>query len=223
VLFGYLSTMVVNLCQKHSLVSNWMSELRSVDTQADRLRFRYNLERLGEVMAYEISKDLAWQTVGVQTQFGTHASKVLAEQPVIATILRAGLPMHTGMMNYFNKADTAFIAAYRKYHRDGSFEINLDYLSSPSLENRVLILCDTMVATGATMVKTIASLKQADSPVEIHIACAIASTIGIEYIKREMGSKVKIWCGDIDDEITAKGYIVPGLGDAGDLAFGSND
>lgn len=220
-LFGYLSSMVVNLSQKHSLVSNWISELRNADTQLDRQRFRLNLERLGEVMAYEISKDLEWKPVDVQTPFGIHTGKMLAEQPVIATILRAGLPMHKGMMNYFDKADTAFIAAYRKHHRDGSFEINLDYSSSPNLDKRILIVTDAMIATGATMVKTLSALKEEGTPAEIHIACIIACTIGIEYVKREVGSKVKIWCGDIDDEITAKGYIVPGLGDAGDLALGA--
>lgn len=213
--------MIVNLSDQHSLVSNWVSELRNVDVQGDRLRFRRNLERIGEIAAYEISKTLSWHEVEVQTPLGTHNSKLLKEQPVLATILRAGLPLHNGMLNYFDKADNAFISAYRKHHRDGSFEISLEYMSCPSLDNRIVIISDPMLATGASLVKTIHYMKDEGSPSAIHIVCAIASTIGIEFIQRECGEDIKIWCGDIDDELTAKGYIVPGLGDAGDLAFGT--
>lgn len=213
--------MIVNLSQQHSLVSNWISELRNVDIQQDRMRFRRNLERIGEVAAYEISKHLPAAIVEVQTPLGTHTSKLLAQQPVLATILRAGLPLHTGMLNYFDKADNAFISAYRKHHRDGSFEIHLEYISCPSLDNRILIISDPMLATGASLVKTIAALQAQWQPAKIYIVCAIASTVGIECIERECGTGVDIWCGDIDDEITAKGYIVPGLGDAGDLAYGT--
>ncbi len=213
--------MIVNLSEQHSLVSNWVSELRNVDVQGDRLRFRRNLERIGEVAAYEISKTLSWHEVEVQTPLGTHNSKLLKEQPVLATILRAGLPLHNGMLNYFDKADNAFISAYRKHHRDGSFEISLEYMSCPSLDNRIVLISDPMLATGASLVKTIHYMKDEGSPAAIHVVCAIASTIGIEFIHRECGADVKIWCGDIDDELTAKGYIVPGLGDAGDLAFGT--
>jgi uracil phosphoribosyltransferase len=213
--------MVVNLSQKHSLVSNWVSELRDTDIQTDRLRFRRNLERLGEVIAYEISKELPHKTVDVQTPLGIHSSKVVNEQPVLATILRAGLPLHQGMLNYFDKADNAFVGAYRKHDREGSFEISLEYISCPTLENRVLIICDPMLATGASLVKAIAALKEEGLPLQIHIACIIACTVGIEFVLREAGMRVKIWCGDIDDELTAKGYIVPGLGDAGDLAYGT--
>ncbi|MEI6088268.1 MAG: uracil phosphoribosyltransferase [Bacteroidota bacterium] len=212
--------MIVNLSEQHSLVSNWVSELRDVNVQADRMRFRRNLERIGEIAAYEISKELAWKTVEIPTPLGIHESKVLEEQPVLATILRAGVPLHHGMMNYFDKADNAFISAYRKHHRDGSFEINLQYMSSPSLEDRVVIISDPMLATGASMVKTIQYIKREGNPKQIIIVSAIACTVGIEFIRREAGENIKIWCGDIDDEITAKGYIVPGLGDAGDLAFG---
>jgi uracil phosphoribosyltransferase len=212
--------MIVNLSAQHSLVSNWVSELRDVNVQGDRMRFRRNLERIGEIAAYEISKELAWKTVETPTPLGIHESKVLEEQPVLATILRAGVPLHHGMMNYFDKADHAFISAYRKHHRDGSFEINLQYMSSPSLENRVVIISDPMLATGASLVKTIQYIKKEGDPKQIFIVAAIACTVGIETLQRETGNKIKIWCGDIDDEITAKGYIVPGLGDAGDLAFG---
>ncbi len=213
--------MIVNLSGQHSLVSNWVSELRDVTVQGDRLRFRRNLERIGEIAAYEISKELAWKEVETQTPLGTHNSKLLETQPVLATILRAGLPLHNGMLNYFDKADNAFISAYRKHLPSGSFEISLDYMSCPSLEGRTVIISDPMLATGASIVKTI-NVMQADyNPASIHVVCAIASSIGIEFIHRECGEHVKVWCGDIDDELTAKGYIVPGLGDAGDLAFGT--
>ncbi|HEY1019240.1 MAG TPA: uracil phosphoribosyltransferase [Sediminibacterium sp.] len=213
--------MIVNLSDQHSLVSNWVSELRDVTIQGDRMRFRRNLERIGEVAAYEISKKLAYKTVEIPTPLGTHDSKVLEAQPVLATILRAGLPMHNGMLNYFDKADNAFISAYRKHHRDGSFEISLEYMSCPLLDNRTIIICDPMLATGASIVKTIQYMKDEGTPKEIHVVVAIACTMGIEYIQRECGDDIMIWCGDIDDELTAKGYIVPGLGDAGDLAFGT--
>lgn len=211
--------MIVNLSQQHSLITNWISELRNVDVQGDRMRFRRNLERIGEVAAYEISKVLTFKEVEVETPLGIATSKLLENQPVIATILRAGLPLHQGLLNYFDKADNAFISAYRKHNKDGSFEISLDYISCPEIEDRVLIISDPMLATGSSLVKTIHFLKAEGRPKEIHIVAAIACTVGIEYVKREDPS-VTIWCGDIDDELTAKGYIVPGLGDAGDLAFG---
>ncbi|HEU4575820.1 MAG TPA: uracil phosphoribosyltransferase [Chitinophagaceae bacterium] len=212
--------MVVNLSQHHSLVSNWMAELRDAQVQTDRMRFRRNLERIGEVIAYEISQKLPFEERPVNTPLGTATCKMLKEQPILATILRAGLPLHQGLLNYFDKADNAFISAYRKHNKDGSFEINLEYMSCPEVENRIIILADPMLATGSSLVKTIHYLKEEGAPREIHIACAIACTVGIEYVKREEPN-VHIWCGDIDDELTAKGYIVPGLGDAGDLAYGS--
>jgi len=211
--------MVINLSEQHSLISNWVSELRDVDIQTDRMRFRRNLERVGEAAAYEISKVLPFVEKEVQTQMGTATCKILQYHPVLATILRAGLPLHQGLLNYFDKADNAFISAYRKHNKDGSFEISLDYISCPELEDRVVIVSDPMLATGSSLVKTIHFLKEEGRPKEIHIVVAIACTVGIEYVKREEPS-VTIWCGDIDDELTAKGYIVPGLGDAGDLAYG---
>ncbi len=212
--------MVVNLSEQHSLISNWVSELRDVEIQGDRLRFRQNLERIGEVAAYEISKVLPWVEREVQTPLGSSVARVMKEQPVLATILRAGLPLHTGLLHFFDRADNAFIAAYRKHQKDGSFEISLEYLSSPDLQDRILIVSDPMLATGSSLVKTIKLMKEEGNPKEIHIVCAIACTVGIEYVRRE-APEVKIWCGDIDDELTAKGYIVPGLGDAGDLAYGA--
>ena len=212
--------MVVNLSEQYSLLSDWISELRDVEVQGDRLRFRRNLERIAEVAAYEISKGLLYAEKEVQTPLGLASGKVLRDQPVIATILRAGLPMHQGLLNFFDKADNAFISAYRKHQRDGSFEISLDYVSCPELEGRVVIISDPMLATGASLVKTIQFLREEGHPSEIHVVVAIACTVGIEYVLRTEPN-CKIWCGDIDDELTAKGYIVPGLGDAGDLAFGT--
>jgi uracil phosphoribosyltransferase len=212
--------MVTNLSKKHSLLTNWISELRSTDIQTDRLRFRRNLERIGETLAYEISKTLPWEEKEIQTPLGIHASKMLVQQPVLATILRAGLPMHQGLLNYFDRADNAFISAYRKHRRDGSFEINLEYISTPTIDNRILIICDPMLATGASLAAALQALLDYGTPSQIHIVSAIAASVGIEYVIREFGEKLYIWCGDIDDELTAKGYIVPGLGDAGDLAFG---
>ena len=211
--------MVKNLGDNHSLVSNWISELRATAVQGDRMRFRRNIERIGEVIAYEISKTLAWEEQDITTPLGISKTKLLKTQPVLGTILRAGLPLHQGMLNYFDKADNAFIAAYRKHHTDGSFDISLEYLSCPVIDNRVLIICDPMLATGASLVKTIGLLKKEGIPSEIHVAAVIASTEGIDFLRRHEPT-VKIWCGSIDEELTAKGYIVPGLGDAGDLAFG---
>jgi uracil phosphoribosyltransferase len=211
--------MVINLSQQHSLVSNWVAELRSIEMQTDRLRFRRNLERIAEVTAYEISQELEWEEVEIQTPLGIATCKKLKEQPVLATILRAGLPMHYGMLNYFDQADNAFISAYRKHRHDGTFEISLEYMSSPGLVGKTIIISDPMLATGASLVKAIQFMKNDGLPSKIHVATAIACTAGIEYLMLEH-PEVTIWCGEVDEELTAKGYIVPGLGDAGDLAFG---
>jgi uracil phosphoribosyltransferase len=212
--------MVINLSSECSLLCDWISEIRDVQIQSDRMRFRRNLERIGEIAAYEISRKLVYEEKEVQTPLGISQCKVLKEQPVLATILRAGLPLHQGLLNYFDKADNAFISAYRKHNHDGSFEISLDYISCPELENRVVIISDPMLATGSSLVKTIQYLRDEGHPREIHVVVAIACTVGIEYVQRSE-PQVKIWCGAIDEELTAKGYIVPGLGDAGDLAFGT--
>jgi uracil phosphoribosyltransferase len=215
-----LFIMVVNLSQNYSLLNDWISEIRNTEIQSDRLRFRRNLERIGEVAAYEISKELVFEEKEIQTPLGISVCNTLKDQPVLATILRAGLPLHNGLLNFFDRADNAFISAYRKHHKDGSFEISLDYVSCPDLEGRVVIISDPMLATGSSLVKTIQFLRGEGRPSQIHIVAAIACTVGIEYLHRSE-PHVKIWCGAIDDELTAKGYIVPGLGDAGDLAFGT--
>jgi uracil phosphoribosyltransferase len=211
--------MIINLSDHHSLVSNWMSEIRDRDIQCDQMRFRRNLERIGEVAAYEISKQLVWENKEVETPLGIANCKVLQSQPVLATILRAGLGMHNGLLNYFDKGENAFISAYRKHNFNGSFEIKLEYMSCPEIKDKVVIISDPMIATGASLVKVIQYLKQEGEIKELHIVCAIACTVGLEFVLRAY-PKATIWCGDIDDELTAKGYIVPGLGDAGDLAFG---
>lgn len=212
--------MVHNFSKQHSLVSNWVSELRNVNVQNDRLRFRRNLERIAEVIGYEISKELETEEEEITTPMGTATCKVLKEQPVLATVLRAGLAMHNGLLSYFDHADNAFLSAYRKHNPDGSFDISMEYMSCPELDGRVVIISDPMLATGASLVKSIQYLKEEGDIKKIHIVCAIACSVGIEYVLRAE-PKATIWCGDIDDELTAKGYIVPGLGDAGDLAFGT--
>ena len=212
--------MVHNFSKQHSLVSNWVSELRNVEVQADRMRFRRNLERIAEVIGYEISKQLETEDKEITTPMGLATCKMLKAQPVLATILRAGLAMHNGLLSFFDHADNAFLSAYRKHNADGSFEISMEYMSCPELDGRVVIISDPMLATGASLVKSIQYLKAEGDIKEIHIVCAIACSVGIEYVLREE-PKAIIWCGDIDDELTAKGYIVPGLGDAGDLAYGA--
>jgi len=212
--------MVINLSQHYSVLCDWIAEIRDQSIQTDRMRFRRNLERIGEVAGYEISRQLPFEEKEIQTPLGIANTKMLKNQPVLATILRAGLPLHQGLLNVFDKADNAFISAYRKHDRDGSFEITMGYITSPELENRILILSDPMLATGASIVKTIQQLRSEGNPAEIHIVTAIACTVGIEYLRRAL-PVCKVWCGAIDDELTAKGYIVPGLGDAGDLSFGS--
>ncbi len=212
--------MVIDLSKNNSLLNHWVAELRDVHVQNDRMRFRRNIERIGEVAAYELSKTLQFKSVEVTTPLGIAPTQLLTEQPVLATILRAGLPLHQGMLNYFDKADNAFISAYRKHHPDGSFEISLEYLSCPNLNGRVLILCDPMLATGASLVETIQAIQKTYTPSQIHIVVTIASQKGIEHVEKELGADTPIWCAAIDPILDDKSYIVPGLGDAGDLAFG---
>jgi uracil phosphoribosyltransferase len=213
--------MVIDLSKHHSLLNHWVAELRDVHVQNDRMRFRRNIERIGEVAAYELSKTLRFKSVDVTTPLGIASTSLLEEQPVLGTILRAGLPLHQGMLNYFDKADNAFISAYRKHHTDGSFEISLEYLSCPDLNNRILILCDPMLATGASIVETIQAIQKTYTPAQIHIVVTIASQKGIEHVEKELGAEIPIWCAAIDPILNDKSYIVPGLGDAGDLAFGT--
>ena len=212
--------MVHNLSRDHSLVSNWVSELRDINVQEDRQRFRRNLERIAEVIGYEISRELETEEKEITTPMGIARAKVLKDQPVLATILRAGLAMHNGLLNYFDKADNAFLSAYRKHNSDGSFEIALEYMSCPPIDGRVVIVSDPMLATGASLIKAIQYLKDAGNIKKLHVVCAIAATKGINALQHAEPDAT-IWCGDIDDELSDKGYIIPGLGDAGDLAYGA--
>ena len=212
--------MVHNFSNEHSLISNWVSELRCIDVQKDRMRFRRNLERIAEVIGYEISKNMETEEVEITTPMGSAKCKVLKDQPVLATILRAGLAMHNGLLSYFDKADNAFLSAYRKHNADGTFEIALEYMSCPPIDGRVVIISDPMLATGASLVKAIQYIRGAGKIKELHVVCAIAATKGIETLL-EAEPEANIWCGAIDENLSAKGYILPGLGDAGDLAYGS--
>jgi len=215
-----LRIMVHHLAKENSLVKVWMNELRHPEVQQDRLRFRRNMERVGEVIAYEISKTMSYEDKLVQTPLGEKSSNLLTAQPVLTTILRAGVPLFQGVLNYFDKADCSFIAAYRKHGKGDDFTIEQGYVTCPELEGRVLILADPMLATGASLITALDELRTYGKPSAIHIAVAIACTAGIENVKKKY-PELTFWIGDIDEELTAKGYIVPGLGDAGDLAYGS--
>lgn len=213
--------MTVELGRKNSILNQFISEVRDENIQTNRLRFRKNMERIGEIFAYEISKELEYVEKEVITPLGTATVNVLKQQPLLATILRAGLPLHQGMLNYFDKAGNAFVSAYRKYDHDEDFVIKLDYISSPSMDGSVLILCDPMLATGGSLVASLKGLLEKGEPKQIHIVSVLASPVGIENLKKSFSKKkIKIWTCAIDDELTAKAYIVPGLGDAGDLAYG---
>ncbi len=211
-----------NLSETKSIFNHFLSEIRDVNVQKDGMRFRKNLERMGEVFAYEISKELGYEAAEIVTPLGIAETYKLIDEPVIATILRAGLPFHTGILNFFDKAQNAFVSAYRRHHKDNSFEIALEYVACPDLTDKTLILCDPMLATGSSMVLTYKALLAKGKPRHTHLVSAIASVQGVNYVKANMPTQdFTLWCGAIDDELTAQSYIVPGLGDAGDLAFGS--
>lgn len=213
--------MVHILSEQNSIFNQYVAELRDVTIQKDSMRFRRNLERMGEIMSYEISKTLEYHTQETTTPLGIAETSHLTAQPVIATILRAGLPMHIGVLNYFDRAQNAFISAYRRHHKDNTFDIHVEYVSSPSLDGKVLILCDPMIATGGSIVLAYKAILAKGTPKHVHIISAISSREGVDYVKANLATKnVTIWCGAIDEELTAHSYIVPGLGDAGDLAFG---
>ena len=211
----------INLGKKNSIFNHFVSELRNVKIQSDSMRFRRNLERIGEIFAYEISKYLSYDTNMITTPLGISQQNLINEKPVLATILRAGLPLHKGFLNYFDNSDNTFISAYRKHKKGGDFEIKIEYMSSPNLEGKIVILCDPMIASGASMVLAMESILSKGNPKHIHVVGVIASTEGLEYLREN--SPVKnwtLWIGAEDAEMTSKSYIVPGLGDAGDLAFG---
>lgn len=211
--------MITNLSDQNSLLQHIIAEMRDVKIQSDRMRFRRNLERFGEIAAYEISKSFAYQAAMVETPFGEAAMHLCQDEVVIAGVLRAGLPLHQGLLNMMDKASSAFVSTYRRHHASGSFEVNLEYVTAPALEDRVLIISDPMLATGSTIVHTLEALAEYGTPKEIHVVTVIACNQGIDFLHRDFPD-VHIWVGSIDDELTAKSYIVPGLGDAGDLCFG---
>lgn len=214
--------MLTILSQKNSVASRFLAELRDVEIQKDRLRFRRNLERMGEILAYEISQTLDYEPIEVETSLGTASVWLPQNRVVVASILRAGLPLHQGLLNFFDDADNAFISAYRMHHKDGTFEIQLDSVSCPDLTDCTLIIADPMLATGASLEIALKEMKRFGKPAALHIAAVIASRQGVHHIRRVF-PKAKIWVGAVDEELTAKSYIVPGLGDAGDLAFGEKN
>ena len=211
--------MIHILSNEVSLVNSWINELRNVEVQTDRMKFRRNMERIGEIAALEISKKLDYKEVEITTPLDKIKVKEIAVQPVITTILRAGVPLFQGVLNYFDKADCGFVAAYRKHDMNDYFSIKQDYLTCPNIEGRPLIVADPMLATGASLIEALKDLLTHGKPSQIHIVAAIASRQGAEAI-RTAYPEAHIWIGAIDEELTSKGYITPGLGDAGDLSFG---
>ena len=212
---------IKNLGLENTIFNQYIAEIRDEKIQKDPMRFRRNLERLGEIFAYEISKTFSYHPVDVTTPLGVKTMQLMDEQPILATILRAGLPLHQGMLNVFDHADNAFISAFRKHYMDGTFDIQIDYMSAPDMNDRILIICDPMLASGQSMVCTYNEIMKQGHPKYIHIVSVIASTQGVEYLRSNLPDiDCTIWLGAVDDELTVQSYIVPGLGDAGDLAYG---
>ena len=216
--------MVKVIGENNSVLNQFIAELRDINVQNDSMRFRRNMERIGEIFSYEISKELHYESRQVQTPLCVAEVNLCNDQLVLATILRAGLTLHQGMLNYFDKAENAFISAYRKYSKDGSFRIQFEHLSCPKVDGKVLVIIDPMLATGASMLLAYKAILERGTPKHTHIVSAIASKEGVDYMKRNLSQKsVSIWLGAVDDELTVKSYIVPGLGDSGDLAYGSKE
>lgn len=211
--------MLHQLSEQNSILSQFLAEMRDPQIQLDPMRFRKNLERIGQIMAYEVSRQLRYEAQAVETPLGTAHPELPIDQVLLATILRAGLPLHQGMLSIFDKADNAFVSAYRKHHKDGSFEVHVDYVSCPSMTDKVLMISDPMIATGSSLKLAADALLEFGQPRELHFVSAIAAAEGIDYLKRYF-PEASIWTIEVDEELTAKSYIVPGLGDAGDLAYG---
>jgi uracil phosphoribosyltransferase len=212
--------MVHHIGQQSSILGQYMAEIRAVGIQEDRLRFRHNLSRIAEILSYELSKTLPSVQQEVQTPLGIATLPALQEQPVLFTILRAGLAMHDGVLRTFDHADSAYISAYRKHSSPEDFEIEVEYLSIPDIDHKIWIISDPMLATGSSMVAVYQALRKHGAPSQVHIVSAIATPESLAFVKAKLPSTTQIWVGAIDTELTAKSYIVPGLGDAGDLAFG---
>lgn len=214
--------MIINLGDHNSILNQFVAEIRDEKVQSDAMRFRQNLIRVGEVIAYEISKTLSYHPREIRTPLGTTEVAVLSDTLVLATILRAGLPIHQGLLNFFDHAENAFISAYREYEKDGTFHIRFEHISSPMVEGKVVVIADPMIATGSSIILAYNALLQKGKPTHVHIASLIASKEGIDNLRKKLPmKKTTIWVAAIDDELTSKAYIVPGLGDAGDLAYGS--
>ncbi len=218
--FLYFYSMIYDFSKTNSIFSTFLGELRDVEIQKDSMRFRKNLERMSEILGYELSKKLDYETVDITTPLGIAPTSVLKSQPVLATILRAGLGMHMGLLNYFDKAESAFVSAYRKHSTAEDFEVYVEYLAAPKLDGKVLIINDPMLATGSSMALVYKALLKQGKPSKIIIVSAIASPESLEFLKKHLPDTTDYYIGAIDKELTAQSYIVPGLGDAGDLAFG---
>lgn len=214
---------VFNFSENSSLYNKFLSELRDENIQKDSMRFRKNLERLGEISAYEISKTFKENVLVTKTPLGTSKTTIPSENLVLATVLRAGLPLHKGLLNYYDNAENCFISAYRKHTSKEEFEVEIQYLASPNLNDKIVVLSDPMLATGRSMVLAYKALIKKGIPSKIHIVCVIGSEQGVEYISKNLPKNTTLWIGAIDSKMTSESYIVPGLGDAGDLAFGKKD
>ena len=213
--------MTINILDaKKSILNKFISEIRYVTVQKDSMRFRRNIGRIGEIIAYKISQTLTFERNTVTTPLGTKIVDTPKNDIVLCSILRAGIPLHDGLLNYFDDAENAFISAYRKQRNDKDFDIKVEYFASPNLDNKTLILADPILATGQSLVAVYEGLKKHGTPKEIHLACVIGATEGIKYIKNHFPENTKLWIGTVDEKLNDHGYIVPGLGDAGDLAFG---
>ena len=212
---------VHNLDTSNSVLNHFISEIRDVNVQKDSMRFRRNIERIGEILSYEMSRELEFQTNEVQTPLGLKDVPCIADKLVLCSVLRAGLPLHQGVLNYFDQIENAFISAYRHHTSPEEFDIKVEYLASPTLEDKILILADPMLATGSSLVAVLEALKRLGHIRQIHIISVIAATEGIDFISRHFPENTHLWVATIDEKLNEKGYIVPGLGDAGDLAFGS--
>lgn len=210
-----------NLSLQNSILNTFISEIRNIEVQNDRMRFRRNIERIGEILGYEMSKSLNYESKTVETPLGTLPIPLPKNDVVLCSILRAGIPLHNGLLNYFDKAENAFISAYR-HHKNNSddFEIIVEYLACPNLEGKTLVLADPMLATGQSLVATFKALEPFGTPKAIHLVSVIGAQPGIDFVEKHLGENVHLWIATVDEKLNSKGYIVPGLGDAGDLAFG---
>ncbi|MDG1719617.1 MAG: uracil phosphoribosyltransferase [Flavobacteriales bacterium] len=212
---------IINLGNQNSIFNHFIREIRDIKIQNDSMRFRRNIERIGEIFAYEISKKMKYKNKAITTPLGISTENLMTEKPVLATILRAGLPLHQGFLNYFDSSDNTFISAYRKHKKEGDFEIKIEYLASPDLDDKTVILCDPMLASGSSMILAMEAILRKGKPKHIHIVAIMSSSEGINYLNRNTPIRdCTLWVGAEDTEMTAESYIVPGLGDAGDLSFG---